>query len=106
MSWASTHQWWQALREAAAEIERRGDGVLPWRPEYVGVFGDPDGLIAALRYRWNLTIQAQADELAGPDGDAHERALINANRGMLRILQAVGNGVAVAPSAAPAEAAA
>lgn len=99
MSWASTHQWWQALREAEAEIERRGDGVLPWRPEYGAIFGDPDGLIAALRYRWNLTTQAQADELAGADGDAHERALINANRGVLRLLQSVDHGVTVAASA-------
>ncbi|GAA4471818.1 hypothetical protein GCM10023094_03120 [Rhodococcus olei] len=106
MSWASTHQWWQAVREAEAEIERRGDGVLPWRPELVGVFGDPDGLIAALRYRWNLTMQAQADELAGADGDAYERALINANRGVLRILQAVDHGDMVAASAATAVAAA
>ncbi|GAA4471855.1 hypothetical protein GCM10023094_03240 [Rhodococcus olei] len=66
------------------------------------MFGDPDGLIAALRYRWNLTMQAQADELAGADGDAYERALINANRGVLRLLQSVDRGVTVAASAVAA----
>lgn len=105
MSWASTHRWWEAVREAAAEIEDRADGVLPWRPEYVEVFGDPDGLIAALHYRWNLTMQAQADDLPSADGEARVRALINANREVLRLLQAVEHGVGVTV-AAPAAAAA
>ncbi|MGW4351262.1 hypothetical protein ACWELJ_04150 [Nocardia sp. NPDC004582] len=84
----------------AEEIERHGDGQLPWRPEYAGVFGDPDGLIAALRYRWNLTMQAQADEWAGADSDADIRALIDANRGVLHLLRAVERGVAVTVPAA------
>ncbi|MEU1206341.1 hypothetical protein [Nocardia sp. NPDC005825] len=103
MSWESTHEWWRALHDVAAEIENRRDGELPWRPEHATVFGDPGGLIAALRYRWKLTVQAHEDELAGADGEAVERELVHANQGVLQVLRAAGQHE---PAAAPAFAAA
>ncbi|MFF0631396.1 hypothetical protein ACFYTS_02730 [Nocardia sp. NPDC004151] len=103
MSWDSTHEWWRALHDVAAEIESRRDGELPWRPEHATVFGDPDGLIAALRYRWKLTVQAHEEELAGANGEACERELVDANQGVLRVLRAAGERE---PAAAPAFAAA
>ncbi|MGW4530138.1 hypothetical protein ACWEOI_04220 [Nocardia sp. NPDC004340] len=103
MSWDSTHEWWRALHDVAAEIENRRDGELPWRAEHAAVFGDPGGLIAALRYRWNLMVRAHEDELAGADGEARERELIEANQGVLQVLRAAGHHE---PAAVPAFAAA
>lgn len=62
MSWTRTHEWWQALREVVAEIERRQDATLPWQPRYAEIFGDRAGLRRALGYRLALMEQAQVEE--------------------------------------------
>ena len=85
MSWTRTHEWWQALREVVAEIERRSDGTLPWQPRYAEIFGDRVGLRQALVYRWTLMEQAQVD------GDLHSpqaEELAARNRAMLLVLDA------------------
>src|SRR5262245_22590485 len=68
MSWQRTHDWWSALREAEAGLDQ--GGVLPWREEHEGLFGDRQGLLLALRYRWSLLVEAQLD----PELPTHVRA--------------------------------
>ncbi|RMI34252.1 hypothetical protein [Nocardia stercoris] len=96
MSWATTHEWWQTVRDVEAEIERRRDGILPWQPRYAEIFGSRAGLLTALRYRWDLTMQAQADLDYAESTDLRE--LRARNTGLLRVLTntvspAVGVGV-------------
>ncbi|SDI95928.1 hypothetical protein SAMN05444157_0995 [Frankineae bacterium MT45] len=62
MNWKQTHQRYAALREIEAELDRRLDGELPWRPEYATVFGDRRGLLLALNLQWNVASQAQLDD--------------------------------------------
>lgn len=83
MSWHRTHEWWRALQEAAAEIEFRQDGALPWHPRYADIFGDRDGLRRALQYHWTLMEQAQA-----PDGPRSPqwRELAGRHRGLRLLL--------------------
>jgi len=67
MTWQRTHDWWRAVREAEAAIDR--DGELPWHDGFAALFGDRHGLVLALRYRWSLLVEAQA----GPDLPGHVR---------------------------------
>lgn len=60
MTWAETHRRMAALDEAEGALAASPDRV-PWRPEYEALFGTPDGLAEALRYRWRLRLQAQLD---------------------------------------------
>jgi hypothetical protein len=85
MSWTRTHEWWQTLRAIEAELD--GDGHIPWRPEYADLFGDPNGLLRALHYRWTLLVQAQTDPCypAGRSGTAFEE-LVDAHPGLLAAL--------------------
>jgi hypothetical protein len=64
MSWSETHRRLAALREIEAELDRRGDGRLPWSPEYASVFGDRCTLLLQLRYRWRLVAEAQGEAVA------------------------------------------
>lgn len=87
MSWELTHRRWAALREVAATADFARDGRLPWKDEYAELFGDRDGLVAALRYRQDLSASAQLD----PDlpVDAYQervRALEERTRGIRRML--------------------
>lgn len=86
MSWQRTNQWWSTLREVATEVERARDGRLPWHPRYAEVFGDRDGLLAALRYRWRLMVQAHSEEFDSPDGAARYQELVGANTGLCLLL--------------------
>ena len=61
MTWTETHRRWQALAEIEALVNASNTDELPWNDEYADIFGDRDGLVAALRYRWNLTRNAQLD---------------------------------------------
>lgn len=85
MGWKQTHVWWEALREAEAEIESRGDGQLPWRSRYAEVFGNRESLLTALSYTWNLRVQAQASDL---DGVGHLCELVEKNKALLAVLRA------------------
>lgn len=88
MSWSDTNRYYAALRQVEAELDRRRDGAIPWSPEYAAIFGDRDGLVAALRLRWQRMTEAQVD---APD-DApfrrreQERGLAAAHPGLLLAL--------------------
>lgn len=88
MSWEETHRRWQALREVALAAEHTTDGQLPWSDEYAAIFGDRDGLVAALRYRWEMTTRAQLDtHLDERQLDERRRELTARNAGVIRVLQ-------------------
>lgn len=89
MSWSRTSEWWRTLREVSDELERRRDGVLPWRPHYAEVFGDQDGLLRALRYRWELIARAQEADPAGASVEQllHEESLFDTHRGLLMVVR-------------------
>lgn len=81
MSWSETHRRLDALRAIEAELDRAGDGRLPWRPEYEEIFSDRRTLLLQLRYRWRLLVEAQGD---GPDA---RQALADRHRGLLAVLR-------------------
>lgn len=107
MTWSETHRRWQALQEIEA-LANAGCDELPWNTEYAAVFGDRDTLAAALRYRWNLTRDAQLDTHLDEAVLEQQRArLIERNAGVLRLLRnyetrvpAQRRGDEVGPSAA------
>lgn len=87
MTWQETHRRWQALREIEQTSRLDPTGEVPWNDDYASIFGDRDHLVAALRYRWNLALEAQVDHDLDPDIRAElVRALRERNAGILRIL--------------------
>ncbi|WP_310961641.1 hypothetical protein [Nocardioides terrisoli] len=91
MSWEETHRRWTALREVAATAAFTRDGELPWNDQYAEIFGDRDGLLTALRHRWNQTMQTQLDShLTAGQIEDRRRDLIRENAGVLRILRRYG----------------
>jgi hypothetical protein len=90
MGWTRTTEWWRTLRQVCDELERRDDGQLPWQPRYADVFGDREGLLRALRYRWTLIAQAQGAETTWSVGERvlHDAALAEKHRAMLRVIDA------------------
>lgn len=87
MTWSETHRRWAVLREVLETLEADPGGGLPWKEEYADLFGDPQGLVAALRYRWELTARAQYDpELPEDVLEAHWRELTARHAGLLRLL--------------------
>ena len=61
MTWTETHERHRIIREVEAAATADPTGALPWRDEYAVYYGDRDGLLAALRHRWERTCQAQLD---------------------------------------------
>lgn len=105
MSWTETHRRWQALREIETFVNASATGELPWKAEYAELFGSPDGLIAALRYRWDLTRSAQLDSHLTEDAlEEQRRRLVERNAGVLRVLRSYDGTVTVTdePVAVPA----
>ena len=87
MTWRETHDRWQAIREVEEAIDRDPSGVLPWSERLEAVFGDRDGLLRALAYRWNLIVQAQLDPELSDDVLAEtRRELTRRHAGLLRVL--------------------
>lgn len=86
MSWTETHRRWQALREIETWAEATGSDALPWSGEYAEIFGDPAGLAAALRYRWQLTVSAQLDADTPAELAERRRELRTRHAAILRIL--------------------
>ena len=87
MTWQRTHDWWRAVRAAEAAIDRDPDGALPWEAGFAELFGDRDGLVLALRYRWSLLVEAQADpELPQREQELAWRGLTTRHAGLLRVL--------------------
>lgn len=105
MSWTETHRRWQALREIET-LANAGDlDALPWKTEYADLFESPDGLAAALRYRWRLTRDAQLDtHLTEEALEEQRRRLVERNAGVLRLLRAYDGGetVTAVPEPVPA----
>ncbi len=96
MTWKETHRRWQAMREVEAvlaEAVRAGRPVrLPWSEEYAEVFGDRDALLAALRYRWQLTRDTQLDTHLPEDVlEEQRRRLTERSRGLLQLLDGTGS---------------
>ncbi|MCZ4500084.1 MAG: hypothetical protein JWQ74_2639 [Marmoricola sp.] len=87
MSWTQTHRRWQALQEIEV-LANAGATELPWNDEYADIFGDREGLAAALHYRWQLSRTAQLDSHLDQDVLAEqERRLTERNLGVLRLLR-------------------
>ena len=94
MTYQETHQRYLALREIEAAAARNPDGTLPWKAEYAGLFGSRDGLLQALRHRWDLMTQAQLDpELDERLLDELALRLRHRNRGLLAILNRAEHGM-------------
>lgn len=88
MGWTETHRRWQALREVETELATAAEVRVPWREDYAELFGDPDGLVAMLRYRWQLTCEAQLDPSLNEDVlDAQQRTLASRSTGVRRLLE-------------------
>jgi len=86
MSWNDTHRRWQALREIEA-LANAGCEHLPWNSEYADIFGDPDTLADALRYRWRLNRDAQLDTHLSESVLEEQRARIDQRHAsVLRLL--------------------
>ena len=87
MTWTETHRRWQALAEIEALVNASSTAELPWNDDYAEIFGDRDGLAAALRYRWNLTRDAQLDlNVPEPVLEEQYHRLTARNAGVLRVL--------------------
>lgn len=108
MSWESTHRYYQALREVEAELDRRNAidnrADLPWRAEYAQIFGDRDGLLLALRRRWQLLVQAQVEQPYDPSGvpTAALLAVAARHRGLITALRQANETAAPSPHPRPA----
>ena len=101
MSWTETHRRWQALREIET-LANAGAEALPWNAEYADLFGHPDQLVAALRYRWRLTRDAQLDtHLTEQALEEQRRRLAERHAGVLRLLRAYDGTVVVTAEAEP-----
>lgn len=81
MGWPETHRYYAALRDIEHTLDDAGDGVLPWRAQDAAVFGDRHGLLLALWRRWEVLVQAQADDVTLTE-------LAAAHPGLLRVLRA------------------
>ena len=87
MTWTETHERYRIIREVEADAMADPTGTLPWRDEYAATFGDREGLLLALRHRWERTCQAQLDtNLPEHVLDERYRELYRSNAAVLRIL--------------------
>lgn len=89
MTWSETHRRWQALRTIEEHLASSETAELPWHDDYAELFGDRSGLLTALRYRWQLTMDAQLDtHLSEAALEEQRRLLARRARGVRRILAA------------------
>lgn len=89
MTWSQTHRRWQALRAIEEHLASSEAAELPWHDDYAELFGDRTGLVAALRYRWQLAMDAQLDtHLPEAALEEQRRLLARRARGVRRILAA------------------
>jgi hypothetical protein len=84
MGWTQTHQYYAALREVEAELDRGGE--IPWRTEWAELFGDPEGLVTAVVRRWRVLAEAQLADVFEPAGTSPEE-LAAAHPGLARIVE-------------------
>lgn len=87
MTWSETKRRWQIMREIEELFVVDPAARLPWSDEHAQLFGDRDGLVASLRYRWKLTRDAQLDTHASEAAWDEQRVRMETRtRTMLRIL--------------------
>lgn len=87
MTWTETNRRWLALRAVEEQLRTEPHPVLPWNDELALIFGDRDGLRAALRYRWQLTMSTQLDtHLPERVLEEQRRVLAERARGVLAVL--------------------
>jgi hypothetical protein len=99
MCWTETHERYRIIREVVEAAEADSTGTLPWRDEYAVYFGDRDGLVAALRQRWQRTCQAQLDpNLSEELMSEYHRRLLRQNAAVLRILDQHAASTRVPPA--------
>jgi hypothetical protein len=93
MTWDETHRRWQALRTIEEQLSKTDARELPWTEEYAEIFGDRAGLVAALRYRWQLAVDAQLDtHLPEQVLEEQRRRLELRSRGVRRLLDTQARG--------------
>jgi hypothetical protein len=56
MTWQQTHARWQVLRDVESALDRDPLAAPAWHEQYADLFSDRDGLVAFLRYRWQLRL--------------------------------------------------
>lgn len=88
MTWNETHARTAIIREVEAAAAADMSGALPWREEWAQYFGSPEGLVKALRARWNRMCEAQLDIRTGEDvlQDTYQQ-LRRTQAGILAILK-------------------
>ena len=88
MTWNETHERTRIIRQVEATAAADMSGALPWRQEWSPYFGSPEGLVAALRARWDRMCEAQLDADNGEE-QQHDafRRLRRTQAGVLLILQ-------------------
>ena len=88
MTWNETHERTRIFHEVEAVAAADMSGALPWRAEWSAYFNGPDGLLTALRARWERMIEAQLDARTGEDefADTYSR-LRRSQMGVLEILR-------------------
>jgi hypothetical protein len=88
MTWQETHERTRIIREVEAAAAVDMTGALPWREEWAPFFGSPEGLLRALRARWNRMCEAQLDVRTGEDVFADTLAQLRRTQaGILAILR-------------------
>ncbi len=87
MTWTETHERYRIIREVVEAAEADSTGTLAWREEYAEYFGDRDGLVNALRTRWQHTCEAQLDsDMTEAELRAAHRQLLQTHAAVLRVL--------------------
>ena len=87
MTWTETHERYRIIREVVRAAEADSTGTLLWREEYAEHFGDRDGLVNALRTRWQHTCEAQLDSnMSEAELQTAHRQLLNTHAAVLRVL--------------------
>ena len=87
MTWSETKRRWHIMREIEELFLADPEAALPWTEEYAELFGDREHLVTALRYRWQLTRQAQLDpDSPQPAWEEQQLRVEQRTRSLLRIL--------------------
>src|SRR6478752_5796138 len=88
MTWQDAHRYNAALKQVREDLQKSAGDRLIWRPEYADIFGTADQLIAALRSRWQTTVQAQISAAVIVKGRHSDEMLALAlqHRAVLRLL--------------------
>ena len=91
MTWNETHARTRIIREVEAAAAVDMTGALPWREEWAPYFGGPEGLLKALRARWDRMCEAQLDIRTGEDvlQETYQQ-LRRTQAGILAILRKAG----------------